>query len=581
MPHPTRAVAVDEVIAGYEALMHRLADSHAPGVPRDRDHDAPGQAPVPRRAVGRAPHVRPRPAPRRVAVHGERPRRPGRRPRPRDAPRGSRRPPPGPRRPDARAARRSSTASASSTRARCASCSRRSTTTSSSRSGRPSAHLARAAARIVPARRRPGVRPPSPPPSPERTPHEPPLRVRRRQAQRHAAAGRRAVRRRALAWGNLKQELLPDIEFPVITVIAPLPGAGAADVAEQVTKPIERAISGVPAARGAPVDVGQLDLARRRPVRVRHRRQGDARGDRGRTSRRRACRRRVEPTVNALNINASPVIIASIAATEGTELAEAAARRPDGDRARRCCGIEGVASVDLTGGEVEQVLDHARPGQAGRERRVARPGHGRPHGQQPDVPVRPGHRATARRSRSRRSARSTASSRSRTSSSASQAPAVPRRRRRARPPRRPTRRLARPRRLRGAVGRARRARRPDADHHRRPRHGRARRRRDDRLRADQRPAGAVAVRVQDVGRQHGPGRRGGPGQARRARARQHADTVNVDDRLGPVRRSSSSRATACSARAASAPCSRSSRSSCSCSASARRSSPRSASRCRS
>ena len=30
MPHPTRAVAVDEVIAGYEALMHRLADSHAP-----------------------------------------------------------------------------------------------------------------------------------------------------------------------------------------------------------------------------------------------------------------------------------------------------------------------------------------------------------------------------------------------------------------------------------------------------------------------------------------------------------------------------------------------------------------------
>jgi hydrophobic/amphiphilic exporter-1 (mainly G- bacteria), HAE1 family len=49
-----------------------------------------------------------------------------------------------------------------------------------------------------------------------------------------------------LAWGNLKQELLPDIEFPVITVIAPLPGAGAADVAEQVTKPIERAISGVP-----------------------------------------------------------------------------------------------------------------------------------------------------------------------------------------------------------------------------------------------------------------------------------------------------------------------------------------------
>ena len=30
MPHPTRSIVVDEVIAGYEALMHRLADSHAP-----------------------------------------------------------------------------------------------------------------------------------------------------------------------------------------------------------------------------------------------------------------------------------------------------------------------------------------------------------------------------------------------------------------------------------------------------------------------------------------------------------------------------------------------------------------------
>ena len=30
MPHPTRSSVVDEVIAGYEALMHRLADSHAP-----------------------------------------------------------------------------------------------------------------------------------------------------------------------------------------------------------------------------------------------------------------------------------------------------------------------------------------------------------------------------------------------------------------------------------------------------------------------------------------------------------------------------------------------------------------------
>jgi DNA-binding MarR family transcriptional regulator len=30
MPHSSRAVVIDEVIAGYEVLMHSLADSHAP-----------------------------------------------------------------------------------------------------------------------------------------------------------------------------------------------------------------------------------------------------------------------------------------------------------------------------------------------------------------------------------------------------------------------------------------------------------------------------------------------------------------------------------------------------------------------
>ena len=49
-----------------------------------------------------------------------------------------------------------------------------------------------------------------------------------------------------LAWGSLKQELLPDVSFPIVTVVAPYPGAGASDVTEQVAKPIERAVSGVP-----------------------------------------------------------------------------------------------------------------------------------------------------------------------------------------------------------------------------------------------------------------------------------------------------------------------------------------------
>src|SRR5215210_2529659 len=44
---------------------------------------------------------------------------------------------------------------------------------------------------------------------------------------------------------RLNQELLPDIEFPIITVSTPVPGAGPDAVDEQVTQPIEGAIQGI------------------------------------------------------------------------------------------------------------------------------------------------------------------------------------------------------------------------------------------------------------------------------------------------------------------------------------------------
>src|SRR4029077_11249661 len=116
------------------------------------------------------------------------------------------------------------------------------------------------------------------------------------------------------AWGNLQQELLPDIELPVITVIAPLPGAGAADVAEQVTKPIERAISGAPrlealqstSANSIALVIAQFkfgtDVKETRALIEQSIEAANLPPS-------------VDPTVAALNINQSPVIIASIAAT--------------------------------------------------------------------------------------------------------------------------------------------------------------------------------------------------------------------------------------------------------------------------
>ena len=44
---------------------------------------------------------------------------------------------------------------------------------------------------------------------------------------------------------RLNQELLPEIEFPIVTVSTPVPGAGPDLVDEQVTQPVEAAVDDV------------------------------------------------------------------------------------------------------------------------------------------------------------------------------------------------------------------------------------------------------------------------------------------------------------------------------------------------
>jgi len=137
-------------------------------------------------------------------------------------------------------------------------------------------------------------------------------------------------------------------------VIAPLPGAGAADVAEQVTKPIERAISGVPrleslqstSANSLALVVAQFSFGSDvKEIRATIEQNLQ---DAGLPS-------TVNPQVSALNINASPVIIASIAATSQDGLA-AAAEIARTEIEPALLGLEGVGSVDVTGGEQLRVL---------------------------------------------------------------------------------------------------------------------------------------------------------------------------------------------------------------------------------
>jgi HAE1 family hydrophobic/amphiphilic exporter-1 len=156
------------------------------------------------------------------------------------------------------------------------------------------------------------------------------------------------------AWGTLKQELLPDIELPVITVIAPYPGAGAADVAEQVAKPVERVISSVPrlerlqsvSANSIALVIAQFSFGtnvKDTLASIEQNMQGAGLPD------------GVDPQTTALNINAAPVIIASIAATSEDGLAEAAGIARS-EIVPELLGIEGVESADITGGLEQRVV---------------------------------------------------------------------------------------------------------------------------------------------------------------------------------------------------------------------------------
>ncbi len=200
-----------------------------------------------------------------------------------------------------------------------------------------------------------------------------------------------------IAWGSLKQELLPDVSFPVATVIAPFPGASAEDVADQVVAPIERAVqsvSGIDQVRSTSAnsigfitaqfeygtDVDEATAAMEEAIASLTLPEG------------------VDPAVSALNLNASPVVIAAISSETAT-LSELGRdrERPDrpgarGDRGRR------------------RRRDHRRP--RGRGHDHPRPGRARAVGHRAIRRSRPRWRPAASRSRRVSCRRRTSRSRS-------------------------------------------------------------------------------------------------------------------------------------------------------------------------
>ena len=192
--------------------------------------------------------------------------------------------------------------------------------------------------------------------------------------------------------------------------------------------------------------------------------------DQGRTCARPACRT-VEPQVNGAQHQR---LAGDHRARSRPPIRGRPGRRSPRSPGPRSCPRSAASRAspraDVTGGLEDQLLSHARPGQAGRGRRHRPADHGRPPGEQPHAPVRPAVGRAGRRSRCRRSASSTSVEADRgprrrvpqpaTAAPAGAGPGASGRARVRAPaaPQRPVRRRA---------GRA------DPDHHRRPRHGRA------------------------------------------------------------------------------------------------------------
>ncbi|TCJ20491.1 efflux RND transporter permease subunit [Rubrobacter taiwanensis] len=150
------------------------------------------------------------------------------------------------------------------------------------------------------------------------------------------------------AAAQLNQELLPDIEFPLVVVSTPVPGAGPDVVDEQVTQPIEQAVGSVEGVESVQTTSAQgfsavvLELSLEADV-------GEA------SDEIRAALEGVElpaqaqrPEVQELSAAEFPVMNVSLAA--GDEDLVALTRYAEEEAIPLLESVEGVASVDLLGG---------------------------------------------------------------------------------------------------------------------------------------------------------------------------------------------------------------------------------------
>ena len=159
-----------------------------------------------------------------------------------------------------------------------------------------------------------------------------------------------------LAYSTMPVNLLPDISVPYVVVSVPYPGAGPESVADQVAKPIEdqlNTLTGIKhitsnSSEGVAVIIAEFDTS----VDV-NRAEQDVR-DKVNAVRPRLPRDVNDPIFQKIDINDAPILTLTIASEGGKSPLELR-RLVDNDIVPRLQRVQGVGSVDVSGGQIRQI----------------------------------------------------------------------------------------------------------------------------------------------------------------------------------------------------------------------------------
>ena len=147
------------------------------------------------------------------------------------------------------------------------------------------------------------------------------------------------------SWSSLKQELLPDIQFPLVVVITPSPGSSAQDVSTQVTEPVERSLGSVARLKNiTSSSVNSLSIVVATFSYGTNIKDTMASID----TNVKALGLATTPSIQSFDINAFPSLIVAIKAT-GSTTAEQLNSIAATSVVPTLQGLDGVSKVDLTG----------------------------------------------------------------------------------------------------------------------------------------------------------------------------------------------------------------------------------------